>query len=169
MSSYLTIYLKLKQNDQIIRLFNFSRNTEIYQYFDEIINPVWADNNYTKLNDEILNEVLYEINNDYFQLAQGAFVGKTSNKVGEELELSFLEKNTFTGRKTISPKEKWTIVKVTKNMDPDTVLLFNKDKKVSKTMSLKSFEKNMQRIEKIQRKEERKELKKNEKFACRGE
>ena len=91
------------------------------------------------------------------------------NPLYEELELSFLERNTFTGRKTISPKEKWTIVKVTKKMDPDTVLLFNKDKKVSKTMSLKSFEKNMQRIEKIQRKEERKELKKNEKFACRGE
>ena len=64
MSSYLSIYLKLKQTDQIIRLFDFSRNTEIYQYFSEIIDPAWAGNNYTKLDDETLNNVLYEINKE---------------------------------------------------------------------------------------------------------
>ena len=68
MSSYLTIYLKLKQNDQIIRLFDFSRSTEIYQYFNEIVNPTWADNNYTKLDDEMLNDVLYEINNEILKI-----------------------------------------------------------------------------------------------------
>lgn len=64
MSSYLSIYLKLKQNDQIIRLFEFSSSTEIYQYFNGLIHPTWVDNKYTKLNDESLNDVLCEINND---------------------------------------------------------------------------------------------------------
>ena len=64
MSSYLTIYLKLKQNDQIIKLFDFSSSTEIYQYFVDIIHPAWSENNYTKLNDEMLNDVLNDIYRD---------------------------------------------------------------------------------------------------------
>lgn len=64
MSSYLTIYLKLKQNDQIIKLFDFSRNTEIYQYFIDTIHPIWSETNYTKLNDEMLNNVLNDIHKD---------------------------------------------------------------------------------------------------------
>lgn len=64
MSSYLTIYLKLKQNNQIIKLFDFSSNTEIYQYFVDIIHPAWSENNYTKLNDEMLNDVLNDIYRD---------------------------------------------------------------------------------------------------------
>lgn len=64
MSSYLTIYLKLKQNDQIIKLFDFSRNTEIYQYFIDTIHPTWSENNYTKLDDEMLNDVLNDIHRD---------------------------------------------------------------------------------------------------------
>jgi hypothetical protein len=64
MSSYLTIYLKLKQNDQIIKLFDFSRNTEIYQYFIDTIHPAWSESKYTKLNDEMLNDVLNDIHRD---------------------------------------------------------------------------------------------------------
>ena len=63
MSSYLTIYLKLKQNDQIIMLFNFSSSIEIYQYFVDVIQPAWSKNNYTKLDDEMLNDVLNDIYN----------------------------------------------------------------------------------------------------------
>lgn len=64
MSSYLIIYLKLKQNNQIIKLFDFSSNTEIYQYFIDTIHPAWSENNYTKLNDEMLNDVLNDIYRD---------------------------------------------------------------------------------------------------------
>lgn len=64
MSSYLTIYLKLKQNNQIMRLFDFSSSTEIYQYFNDTIHPTWSENNYTKLDDEMLNDVLNDIHRD---------------------------------------------------------------------------------------------------------
>lgn len=64
MSSYLTIYLKLKQNNQIMRLFDFSSSTEIYQYFTDTIHPTWSENNYTKLDDDMLNDVLNDIHRD---------------------------------------------------------------------------------------------------------
>ena len=69
MSSYLTFYIKTKEeNSKPLHLVSYSRNTEIYQYFYENINPAYIgleEIKYTELSvsnvDLVINDMLNDI------------------------------------------------------------------------------------------------------------
>lgn len=82
MSSYLTFYIvpkrkSDKEEKKYISLVAYSRNSDIYQYFRENINPVFADYNkeipYTTLTKESIGEVIEDFSND-IQKAQTRLV-----------------------------------------------------------------------------------------------
>ena len=63
MSSYLTFYLVPKAEDsKPLDLISYSRNTHIYQYFDETLNVAYIgmgnETQYTELNTQKVDEVL---------------------------------------------------------------------------------------------------------------
>ena len=63
MSSYLTFYIKPKEEgSKPISLISYSRNSEIYQYFKDSINPAYIGNgdemNYTELTVSDINKVI---------------------------------------------------------------------------------------------------------------
>ena len=73
MSSYLSFYIVPKRKSQEepkkhILLFSFSRNSDIYQYFNENINITWIGNNeetsYTTLTMDDIHRVLEDISSD---------------------------------------------------------------------------------------------------------
>lgn len=73
MSSYLSFYIVPKRKSQEepkkhILLLAFSRNSDIYRYFDENINITWIGNNeetpYTTLTMEDIHRVLEDISSD---------------------------------------------------------------------------------------------------------
>ena len=69
MSSYLTFYIVLKEeNSKPISLINYSRNTDVYQYFDEVIHPTFVgmgdEPKYTELTVSKVNEVISELKQD---------------------------------------------------------------------------------------------------------
>lgn len=66
MSSYLSIYIVPKRKTKeepkkYITLVSYSRNTDIYQYFSDVISPVYAGNEakYTSLTNASISMVLY--------------------------------------------------------------------------------------------------------------
>ena len=73
MSSYLSFYIVPKRKSQEepkkhILLLAFSRNSDIYRYFDENVNITWIGNNeetpYTTLTMEDIHRVLDDISSD---------------------------------------------------------------------------------------------------------
>lgn len=68
MSSYLTFYIVPKEeNSKPLKLISYSRNTDIYRYFNETINPVYIgidEIQYTELTVSKIDMVLEEIKND---------------------------------------------------------------------------------------------------------
>lgn len=71
MSSYLSIYIvpkrkSDKEEKKHILLAAFSRNSEIYQYFNENIHPVFAgkEDSYTTITKESIREVVTDLSND---------------------------------------------------------------------------------------------------------
>ena len=69
MSSYLTFYARTKdEGSKPIPLVSYSRNNEIYQQFNDIINPVYIGNSdecqYTKLTVEQVDSVIKEIESE---------------------------------------------------------------------------------------------------------
>lgn len=69
MSSYLTFYIVPKEEDsKPIALLNYSRNTDIYQYFvDNIIIAFFGmenDPQYTELTEEKINCVIHDLESD---------------------------------------------------------------------------------------------------------
>lgn len=71
MSSYLSIYIvpkrkSDKEEKKYIIVTAFSRNSEIYQYFNENIHPVFADNedSYTTITKESIREVVTDLSKD---------------------------------------------------------------------------------------------------------
>ena len=81
MSSYLSFFIVPKRKSpeepkQHIIIASYSRSTELYQYFDENIHPVWAGNGekYTPITIENLTLVLNDFNND---------IDKAKNRLAE--------------------------------------------------------------------------------------
>lgn len=69
MSSYLTFYAKSKdEGSKPIPLVSYSRNNEIYQQFNDTINPAYIGNSdecqYTKLTVKQVDSVIKEIESD---------------------------------------------------------------------------------------------------------
>lgn len=71
MSSYLSIYIvpkrkSDKEEKKYILLAAFSRNSEIYQYFNENIHPIFAgkENSYTTITKESIGEVITDLSKD---------------------------------------------------------------------------------------------------------
>lgn len=66
MSSYLTIYLKIKDSDKKIELNSWSRNNDIYQKFNESLHPVWASNEdiYTDISEQDILNLIDECDKD---------------------------------------------------------------------------------------------------------
>lgn len=69
MSSYLTFYIVPKEeNSKPISLINYSRNTDVYQYFDEVIHPTFVgmgdELKYTELTVSKVDEVISELKQD---------------------------------------------------------------------------------------------------------
>lgn len=71
MSSYLSFYIVPKRKTQkeskkYIIIASYSRSTELYQYFDEHIHPVYcgSDIRYTPLSSEDVSSVLADFNDD---------------------------------------------------------------------------------------------------------
>lgn len=63
MSSYLNIYLKKKDTHEYLYLEDWSRNSEVYQYVNDNINPAWASNEdkYTDVTIKDLDTVIHDI------------------------------------------------------------------------------------------------------------
>jgi hypothetical protein len=69
MSSYLTFYLVPKAEDsKPLDLISYSRNTNVYQYFDEVLHVAYIGNSdekqYTELDTSKVDRVLEELKND---------------------------------------------------------------------------------------------------------
>lgn len=68
MSSYLTFYAKNKDNEKPIPLISYSRNSEIYQQFQDSINPAYigvnTDCEYTELTVTQVDSVIAAIKED---------------------------------------------------------------------------------------------------------
>lgn len=69
MSSYLTFYVVPKaEGSKPLDLICYSRNTHIYQYFDEIIHPAYIgigdETQYTELTIQKVDKVLEDMKND---------------------------------------------------------------------------------------------------------
>ena len=69
MSSYLTFYLVPKAEDsKPLDLISYSRNTDVYQYFDEVLHVAYIgignEKQYTELNTSKVDKVLEELRND---------------------------------------------------------------------------------------------------------
>ena len=68
MSSYLTFYLKPRVEEQKpITLISYSRNTEVYKYFDNSIHPVYIgleETQYTELTKDKVNRVIEDLKCD---------------------------------------------------------------------------------------------------------
>ena len=72
MSSYLSFFIVPRRKDlqkepkKHIIIASYCRSTEIYQYFDENIHPVWAGNEeeYTTLDLEQIGSVIHEFEKD---------------------------------------------------------------------------------------------------------
>lgn len=69
MSSYLNFYLVPKVEDsKPLHLISYSRNSDIYQYFNDNINPAYigleGETQYTELTKEKVNLVLENLNSD---------------------------------------------------------------------------------------------------------
>lgn len=69
MSSYLTFYLVPKAEDsKPLNLINYSRNTDVYQYFEEVLHVAYIGNGdekqYTELDTSKVDRVLEELKND---------------------------------------------------------------------------------------------------------
>lgn len=70
MSSYLTIYLVPKGDEsKPISLISYSRNNEVYQYFNDTINPAYIGvdenvTNYTELTEARIKAVISELKSD---------------------------------------------------------------------------------------------------------
>ena len=63
MSSYLTFYLKPKEQEKPLSLMSYSRADNVYQWYRDIINPVYIGNDennpkYTELTDEMAQSVV---------------------------------------------------------------------------------------------------------------
>lgn len=79
MSSYLTFYIKTKEeNSKPLSLISYSRNTDIYQYFDENVHPAYIgmdeDTKYTELSKNDVDLVIEDMEND---------IGKTKKRIEE--------------------------------------------------------------------------------------
>ena len=75
MSSYLSFFIVPKRKSdkepkKHIILAAYSKNSDIYQYFDESIHPVWSGNEekYTTLTSEDINYVLKDLSKDIDRL-----------------------------------------------------------------------------------------------------
>lgn len=68
MSSYLNFYIVPKEeNSKPISLISYSRNNDVYDYFNENLNPAYVgtkETQYTELNISKINLVLDDINSD---------------------------------------------------------------------------------------------------------
>lgn len=68
MSSYLNFYIVPKEeNSKPISLISYSRNNEVYRYFNENLNPAYIgieETQYTELNISKIDLVLNDINSD---------------------------------------------------------------------------------------------------------
>jgi len=69
MSSYLTFYLVPKAEDsKPLDLISYSRNTDVYQYFEEVLHVAYIGNGdekqYTELSTSKVDRVLEELRND---------------------------------------------------------------------------------------------------------
>lgn len=71
MSSYLSFFIVPKRKSdkepkQYIIIAAYSRSTDIYQYFNESINPAWAgsEEKYTTLSLECVNQVIKDFDDD---------------------------------------------------------------------------------------------------------
>ena len=78
MSSYLTFYLKPRvEEHKPITLISYSRNSEVYKYFSDNINPVYIgleETQYTELTKDKVNRVIedlkYDISNSQKRLLE---------------------------------------------------------------------------------------------------
>lgn len=68
MSSYLTFYIVPKEeNSKPISLISYSRNSEVYQYFNDVLHVTYIgieETQYTELNVSKVDEVISELKND---------------------------------------------------------------------------------------------------------
>lgn len=66
MSSYLNIYLKRRDTKEYLYLDQWSRSSEIYQRFDDVIHPAYAgmEEKYTDLTTNDFDEVIKDIAHD---------------------------------------------------------------------------------------------------------
>lgn len=71
MSSYLSFFIvpkrkSEKEKKQHIIIATYCRSSDVYQYFDENIHPVWAGNEekYTTITSSEINEVLKDLDSD---------------------------------------------------------------------------------------------------------
>ena len=68
MSSYLTFYIVPKEeNSKPISLISYSRNSEVYQYFNDVLHVAYIgieETQYTELNVSKVDEVISELKND---------------------------------------------------------------------------------------------------------
>lgn len=73
MSSYLTFYIVPKdENSKPVSLISYSRNNQVYQYFNDTIHPAYigmeGETQYTELTLEKINEVISELNQDLIKV-----------------------------------------------------------------------------------------------------
>ena len=99
MSSYLSIYIVPKreykgEEKKYIRLTAYSRNTDIYKYFNDAINPAYAGNEdkYTSLTSASIGMILYsfkeEIDSAKKRLVEyEKYAISNSNYINEIIEL----------------------------------------------------------------------------------
>ena len=68
MSSYLTFYIVPKEeNSKPISLISYSRNSEVYQYFNDVLHVAYIgieETQYTELSVSKVDEVISELKND---------------------------------------------------------------------------------------------------------
>lgn len=115
------------------------------------------------------DNVLYlDMDKDNIELKHGETIGNTHTKVGDSIPMSFTMKD-FRGKKYKTPKSEWKIAKVSKNMKPDMAIIYNEETKSTMRIKLSTLTDHIQKIEKIQAKEAKKQIKKeNKKYGYEG-
>jgi len=119
------------------------------------------------------NELVYDVNKEFLEyskgeniklLKKGKVVDEVNYSVGDLVRMSTQAK-TFIGKKVKLPPLDYKIIKATKNMHTDSVILYNEKYHMRYEIPIKEFIHHVRKMEKMQNKQTSKENKKQYKTA----
>lgn len=134
----------------------------LWNTFDEIHAERQISEKDLSFNHTKENELLKEANKDYLEMQNGEQIPGTHTKVGDSIVFAIKTKG-FDGKLKKTPKAEFKIAKVSK-VSPPRAIIFNEKTKAAYVIPLKDLQKHIQKVEKERFKEEKREIKKDNKI-----